>query len=98
MLENAGIIIECGSCGFLRHISLIGTPETIESSINDTIQEGWRFTKKWQGYICPKCVKNGTDPLYELYVGKPRLSSKKDSYKALLIDACKQLQLFRDMG
>lgn len=95
MLDNAGLMISCGSCGFMRHIPLTGTSEEIEAKINDTIQEGWRYTKKWGGYICPKCIKGGVDPLYEAFAGKVRTLSKTDSYKELLLDSVAQIRKFQ---
>ena len=96
-MDNKGIIIKCGNCGFLRHIDLERTPEEIESDVNDMIQDGWRYTKKWKGYVCPKCRKEGVDPLYQAFYGKVRTETKVESYKQLLIDVARQLEALKDI-
>lgn len=78
------MIIQCGACGKLRNLPHDGTPEEIEQTIADTIEEGWRYASSYDGYICPSCRAHNPDKLYEMYVGKPKASSKSNSYKILL--------------
>lgn len=91
-----GMIIECVGCGFGHHISLDGKPEDIENACHETITSGWRYEKSRDGYLCPKCRKNGLeDKLLELYVGKPKPMSKVESYKKLIIDMAIQIKQFQ---
>lgn len=80
-----GMFIQCGSCSFVRHIDLEGRAEAIEPRLNEVIEDGWRYVKSWDDYICPDCRKNGTE--YESLLGKPKAESKAKSYKQLLFDA-----------
>lgn len=94
---NAQIILMCGGCGLSKHIDLSGTPEEIESKCNEIIaDDGWRYVKVWDGYICSNCRKDG-DKLYELYCGKPKVSSKTNSYKELILDFARQINLFKQL-
>ncbi len=80
------MIIQCGSCGHLKNIPHKGTPEGIEQGIYKTIQAGWRYVKSYDGYICPKCIKDNPDKLYEAVFGKVIPENKSKSYSRLLKD------------
>ena len=89
------MIIQCGACGFSKNIPHDGTPEEIEQGIHETIQEGWRYVKSYDGYICPSCTKDNPDKLYEMYVGKVIPESKTKSYGVLakdMLDFLKELK------
>ncbi len=68
----------------MKEVKHTGTAEEIEASINDTIQEGWRYVSSYEGYICPDC--KGADPMYEAFCGKIKKASKIVSYSKLLQD------------
>lgn len=94
---NAQIILMCGGCGLSKNIDLSGTPEEIESKCNEIIaDDGWRYVKEWDSYICYNCRKD-EDKLYELYYGKPKVSSKTNSYKTLMRDFIHQINLFKQL-
>lgn len=78
------MIIQCGACGYLRDISHRGKPEEVERQMYETIKDGWRYVKSYDGYICPTCIKDNPDKLYETYVGKIKPASRAESYKAIL--------------
>ena len=81
------MIIQCGSCGFIKSIPHDGTPEEIEQGAHKAIQEGWRYVKSYDGYICHSCKENGCpDKLYEIFVGKIKASNKNISYVKLMRD------------
>lgn len=42
--------------------------------------------KSYDGYICPSCIENNPDKLYEMYVGKPKPEGMTKSYRVLLND------------
>ena len=95
---NKGMMIRCGGCGTLKALNLNGGAKQIEAEINSTIAEdGWRFVKAWDGWICSSCRTNGTDKLYEAYAGKPKPIGKLGSYEELLKQAIQQLQAFKDL-
>lgn len=94
-----GMIIQCGSCGKLKGFDFDKPYDEIEKQIDDTISnEGWRYTKKWHGYICGSCRKSGTDPLYEAYFGKPKTESKLVSYVELRSEADGQIMQFKSLN
>lgn len=95
-MNNKGMIRKCVGCGYIKHISLEGTPEEIEERCHQVIAvEGWRYAPKHYGYVCGNCRKNGsTDKLYELYVGKVKAAGKVESYKKLMLDMAAQLKAF----
>ena len=93
-----GMFIQCSGCGFTRHIDLNGNAAQIEAELNRTIaEEGWRYVKSRDDFICPKCISGGLDPLYEAYAGKQKPSSKIKSYAELLNRATCQLQAFMEL-
>lgn len=95
---NRGLIIQCGGCGFSRFVDLNGSAEQIEAELHRTVGvEGWRFVRAWDGYLCPKCRSAGTDPFYEAFAGKPKPAGKTASYKELLLQAVRQLQMFMEL-
>ncbi|MGI6040987.1 MAG: hypothetical protein ACOYBH_02025 [Candidatus Alectryocaccobium sp.] len=63
------MIIRCVICGYARIVKHEGTPKEIEQDIHETVQEGWRFDKRFDGYVCPNC-KEGYDPFYKLICDK----------------------------
>ena len=91
------MIIQCGACGFLKNIPHEGTPEETEQNVADTIEEGWRYVKSYDGYICSSCKENGCpDKLYEMVFGKIKASNKNTSYVKLMRDMMQfQLNLKR---
>lgn len=96
-----GMIIECGGCGYFKAFNLGKKPEEIESQVNDAIQSGWRYVQKWDDFICPKCAAKYRDKSYQSFctvaVGRPRTSSKINSYKALMLRACRQIREFQEI-
>ena len=95
---NRGMMIHCRGCGFTRAIDLNGSAEEIEAELNRVIaEEGWRYVKSWDGFICQKCRSGGLDPLYEAYAGKVGQCGKRMSYMALLCRAARQLQEFAEL-
>ena len=95
---NRGMMIQCGGCGFTRAIDLNGSAEAIEADLNRMVaEEGWRFVKSWDGFICQKCRSGGLDPLYEAYAGKVGQCGKRASYMVLLCRAARQLQAFAEL-
>lgn len=97
---NKGIFIQCGGCGFTRHICLDGDFDAREQQLNETLLAGWRYTTTWGGFVCPKCVRAGgtTDALYKMAVGKPRIAGTLISYVELRTRADEQLAAFRALG
>ena len=87
------MIISCVRCGYARNVKHEGTSKEIEQDIHETIQEGWRFDKRFDGYVCPNC-KEGYDPFHELICGKVKKASKTESYKELIFDMCRFLNEF----
>ena len=95
---NKGMMIKCGGCGTVKALDLNGSAKQVEAEINRTIvEEGWRFVKAWDGWICSSCRTNGTDKLYEAYAGKPKPTGKLGSYEELLTQVIQQLQAFEDL-
>lgn len=91
------MMIQCGCCGLMRLLSLEGTVDQIEARMNKMIaEEGWRWVKKWDGYVCGDCRKKGYDPLYEVFAGRPKASSKETSYVKLLDDLKQHIWKHRD--
>ena len=97
---NKGMFIQCGGCGYTRHICLDGDFDAREQQLNETLLDGWRFASNIDSFVCPKCVKAGgsTDELYKLVVGKPRICGTLISYVELRTRADEQLAVFRDLG
>ena len=90
------MIISCVRCGYAKNINHTGTSEEIEQSVYETIQEGWRFDKRFDEYVCPKC-KKGYDPYHELAYGKVKKASKIESYRKLMFDMCEFLNAFEKL-
>lgn len=91
------MIISCVRCGYARGVKYEGTPEEIEQDVHETIEEGWRYDKHFDGYVCPNC-KEGHDPLHELICGKVKKESKSKSYKKLMFDMCRFLNELGALG
>ena len=86
------MMIQCGSCGLMRLLSLEGTAAQIEAEMNKMIaEEGWRWVRRWDGFVCGDCRKNGYDPLYEVFAGRPKASQKETSYMKLLDEVKQQI-------
>lgn len=98
-MNNKGMIRKCVGCGYSKHISLEGTAEEIEARCHETITvEGWRYAPEHDGFVCGSCAKNGSpDKLYELFTGKIKKANKVNSYKALMLDMCRQLEAFKEL-
>lgn len=93
-----GMIIQCGSCGKLKSFDFDKSYDDIEKDIDCAISnEGWRFTKKWNGWICDNCRKHGGDLLYETFFGKPKSESKLNSYVELRYEADEQIQVLKEL-
>ena len=90
-----GMIVSCGGCGRLQHVDLSKSAKDIEQQIDHMINaEGWRYTKKWNGWLCRSCQNGGGDALYETFFGKPKAESKMNSYKHLVAEAAMQIEEF----
>ena len=93
---SKGMIIQCGGCGDLKYIDLDKNEDEIEKQIDDAVtEEGWRYTHKWNGWICDSCRKGGVDPLYETFFGKPKAESKLTSYVEMRYQAEMQRAQFK---
>ena len=92
-----GMFIQCGGCGFTRHIDLSGDFDKREAELNAALKEGWRYVDAWKGYICPKCSMGGFDKLYEMVCGRPKARGLLESYIELRWQADEQLEMFRQL-
>ena len=91
------MFIQCGACGLVRNVPHTGTPKEIEQGVFETIKGGWRYVKSYDGYICPSCIENNPDKLYEMYVGKPKPEGMTKSYRVLLNDMARLLKNLKEI-
>lgn len=91
------MFIQCGACGMVKNVPHTGTPKEIEQGVYDTIQGGWRYVKSYDGYICPSCIDDNPDKLYEMYVGKIKPESKPRSYAKMMGDMASLLKHMKEI-
>lgn len=92
------IIFQCGSCGMLEPVSLDGGQQDIEEALDEFIDaKGWRFTRRWHGWICKDCIHGKGDPLYDKYFGKPTPCTEQESWEQAKQDAKRQLDAYRKL-
>lgn len=94
-----GKFFQCGGCGYTVMVNLECPPEEVEEQENKLIAvDGWRYVKAWNSFICPNCLKNGLDPLYLAYAGKPKIENKANSYKTMIAQVIQQIMMFKELG